>query len=266
MSKHWPYTPGETIASANDNDDKDGLAAGVNDYPNNSLSVFRSEAFQPFFVTGGCVWSVISGLNASMTAGVLYASTGVRTVVAGISSKSFSVNTDNYIFINETSGLPNYTSTTNGGTPPAGNAGDCLSAIIVTGASAITSVIQIGKDSTARPIYNTTPVGVASNAPRITSVVSAASITPNVNTTDLFTVTALATDLTINAPTGSPADGQELMFRIKDNGGGAQGITWNGTYRAIACLLPTSSSGQHVYAVCRYNAIDTCWDVLAVGQ
>lgn len=101
---------------------------------------------------------------------------------------------------------------------------------------------------------------------KITSVASGASLTPNVDTTDMYDITALAVGATINAPTGTPTDGQVLLFRIKDNGG-AQTLSWNAIYRAISTYLPsTTVAGKVVYVGAIYNAAAVKYDVLGTQQ
>lgn len=98
------------------------------------------------------------------------------------------------------------------------------------------------------------------------STTTGTTITPTAGTTNIYEVTALATSATIAAPSGSPSDGQLLTLRIKDNGSN-QSLTWNSTYRAVACSLPSATVGGRVlYVGMRYNSQDTYWDVLAVSQ
>jgi hypothetical protein len=52
---------------------------------------------------------------------------------------------------------------------------------------------------------------------RVNTIVSSATPTPAGDTTDEFTVTALAVNATFAAPTGTPTEGQVLLIRIKDN-------------------------------------------------
>jgi len=70
--------------------------------------------------------------------------------------------------------------------------------------------------------------------------------------------------LTINAPTGTPVDGNKLVFRLLDNGT-ARGLTWNGTYTVIGVTLPTTTViNKTTYVGCIYNANNARWDVIAV--
>jgi hypothetical protein len=81
---------------------------------------------------------------------------------------------------------------------------------------------------------------------------------------DIYAYTALSTNLTINAPGGTPLDGDKLIFRILDNGT-ARTLTWNATYTAIGVTLPTTTTvNKTTYVGCIYNANNTRWDVVAV--
>lgn len=101
-------------------------------------------------------------------------------------------------------------------------------------------------------------------AKRITSEASNATPTPNIDTTDVHIVTALAAGAVFAAPTGTPVQGQQLIIRIKDNGA-ARSLGWNGIYRASTDLaLPTTTIlGKTIYCGFIYNFTDTKWDLLA---
>lgn len=100
--------------------------------------------------------------------------------------------------------------------------------------------------------------------PRVVSAASASSLTPDVSAADMYAYTALATNLTINAPTGTPVNGNKLMLRILDNGT-FRTLTWNATYTPIGVVLPTTTTANKtVYVGCIYNAANTRWDVIAV--
>ena len=105
---------------------------------------------------------------------------------------------------------------------------------------------------------------------RSTSVASAgASLSVNSDTNDEYVITAQAAALTINADSGSPLDGQQLLLRIKDNGTARTLAFTTGSsksYRAIGITLPTTTvAGKTTYVGCRYNAADARWDVLAAN-
>ena len=100
--------------------------------------------------------------------------------------------------------------------------------------------------------------------PRVTSAASASTLTPSVATADIYAYTALAASLTINAPTGTPLDGDKLIFRFLDNGT-SRTLTWNATYTVIGVTLPTATTiNKTTYVGCVYNANNTRWDVIAV--
>ena len=98
------------------------------------------------------------------------------------------------------------------------------------------------------------------------STTSASSLTPNIDEHDQETVTALAAGtLTINAPSGTPTNGQKLVIRIQDDGT-QRNLSWNATYEVIGVTLPTTTTaGKKIYVGCIYNSTDSTWDVVAVN-
>jgi len=100
--------------------------------------------------------------------------------------------------------------------------------------------------------------------PRVSSTTSASSVTPTIASYDIYAFTAQAATLTINAPTGTPVDGDKLIFRILDNGT-PQTLSWNATYTIIGVTLPTTTTANKTtYVGCIYNSNNTRWDVVAV--
>lgn len=99
---------------------------------------------------------------------------------------------------------------------------------------------------------------------RVAAIASNTAPSPALATTDLYAITALAGSCTLGVPTGTPADGQGLMYRIKDNGT-AQTIAYNAIYRASVELpFPaTTTVGKWLYLGFIYNATDTKWDLVA---
>jgi len=96
------------------------------------------------------------------------------------------------------------------------------------------------------------------------TVASSATPTPDINTDDVFTVTALAVAATFGAPTGTPVNGQKLIIRIKDDGT-ARSLAWNAIYRAGSDVaLPTTTViSKTMYLGFIYNSTDTKWDLVA---
>jgi hypothetical protein len=102
--------------------------------------------------------------------------------------------------------------------------------------------------------------------PRVISITSSGTPTPNVAFADQYNITALAADATFAAPTGTPLDGQRLIIRVKDNGT-ARALGWNAIYRAVGVTLPTGTViNKTLYVGTIFNSGDTKWDVLATCQ
>ena len=100
--------------------------------------------------------------------------------------------------------------------------------------------------------------------PRFITAATATTLTPDVSVGDIYAYTALASALTINAPIGTPTNGEKLIFRLLDNGTG-RALTWNGTFTVIGVTLPTTTTASKTtYVGCIYNANNTRWDVIAV--
>ena len=99
--------------------------------------------------------------------------------------------------------------------------------------------------------------------PRVQTVGSSATVTPT-STNDIVTITAQAAGLTLANPTGTFAEGQALIIRIKDNAT-ARAITYGTDYRAIGVTLPTTTElSKTTYLGIIYNDSDTKWDVVGV--
>lgn len=101
---------------------------------------------------------------------------------------------------------------------------------------------------------------------RIGAITSSSTPTPDADSQDMYTVTALAADATFGVPTGTPVNGQSLLIRILDNGT-ARALSWNAIYRAVGITLPTTTViSKTLYLGMIYNSPAGKWDVLAVGQ
>lgn len=99
--------------------------------------------------------------------------------------------------------------------------------------------------------------------PRITSTTSTSTLTPNADTEDENILTALATNLTLAAPSGTPVQGQVIIIRIKDNGT-ARTLTFNAIYRFSSDNpAPTTTVlSKTMYIMAIYNAEDNKWDCM----
>jgi len=101
---------------------------------------------------------------------------------------------------------------------------------------------------------------------RVVSIADGTSITINADTTDIVTQanTQAAGTLTINAPTGTPVNGQKITLRLQSTN--VQTFSWNGVFAGSTDLsLPTAStgSGKYDYVGFIYNSTASKWQLLA---
>lgn len=104
----------------------------------------------------------------------------------------------------------------------------------------------------------------------VNTVTSSATPSINVDTTNLFTITALATAITSFTTnlTGTPSTTrkQTLTIRIKDDGT-ARAITWGASFASRGATLPTTTVlGKYLYVGLIYNSTASVWDCVAVSQ
>ena len=98
----------------------------------------------------------------------------------------------------------------------------------------------------------------------VNSQATATVLTPAIDTVEIEDITALASDLTINAPTATLTDGLKLIVRILDNGT-SRNLTWDSFYREIGVTLPAATTiDKLLYVGCIYNADNNTFDVVAV--
>lgn len=107
-----------------------------------------------------------------------------------------------------------------------------------------------------------TPPG-SGGGPSVNSQASAASITPDVDTYNVYALTAQAANLTINAPTGTPVDGQQLTIRVRDNGT-TRTLTWNAAFVEFATdqLPATTVINKTHYFVFWWNDATSVWELV----
>ena len=97
------------------------------------------------------------------------------------------------------------------------------------------------------------------------SYTSIEELTPNIDVATQYNITALASNLSILAPTGTPRDGQTLIIRLKDSDGVNRNITWNSVYRPIGVSLPAATAiSKTTYVGFLYNQEASTWDAVAV--
>lgn len=102
--------------------------------------------------------------------------------------------------------------------------------------------------------------------PRTNTVASSATPAINTDTTDIFTITALAANITsmTSSLTGTPVNGQKLLIRIKDNGT-ARTITWGASFvsSGTATLLATTVISKTHMVGLIYDSTASKWVCMA---
>jgi hypothetical protein len=100
-----------------------------------------------------------------------------------------------------------------------------------------------------------------------TSAGSSSPIAINSDTTDLFTITAMAQASTINITAGTPNNGDLLEIRILDNGT-ARALTWGSAGATIAStttILPaTTVVSTTLRVLLEYNSASARWECIGV--
>jgi len=121
-------------------------------------------------------------------------------------------------------------------------------------------------DGTNGQVIVTNGAGVASwgnPLPQVQSVTSSATVTATASD-NLVKITAQAAALLLGNPSGTFAEGQALMYRIKDDGT-ARAITYDTKFRAVGVTLPTTTViSKTTYLGVIYNSTDDKYDVIGV--
>jgi hypothetical protein len=132
-------------------------------------------------------------------------------------------------------------------TPSGGLSAERNLGALASGYLKLATAIGIATPSTVStiPIADITGLVAALAAlrpfgPRVTSVASSATPTPNADTDDLYDLTAQAVAGAFANPTGTPVNAQALTIRIKDNGT-ARALTWGTAYVAGGVALPATT-------------------------
>ena len=138
-----------------------------------------------------------------------------------------------------------------------------------------TGALTVGGAFTSGTLTPVNPLGTAYGGtgtatgfanPRVVAVPSATSITPDADTTDILTqINSLpAGTLTINAPTGTPYNGQKIVLRITSTN--VQTLSFNAIYQSSTDIgFPTTLSGTSKtdYMGFIYNSASNKWQLLA---
>lgn len=112
---------------------------------------------------------------------------------------------------------------------------------------------------------STSQIGRFSHNTRVYSLISTATISPNVDEYDLIEITAQNQTIILANPVGKKINGNEFLIRLRDNGT-PQPITFGNEYRANGVMmLPTTTvAGGWITLFCVYNKPDNRFDVMNV--
>lgn len=103
---------------------------------------------------------------------------------------------------------------------------------------------------------------------RVNAIAYSASITPNCGTTDIVNVGTLTGAITINAPTGTKVDGQNLRFRFVQDGTGRV-ITWNAAFAfgtdVTSALIPTTANAKFE-VMFTWDATSSKWRAVSLSR
>ena len=95
--------------------------------------------------------------------------------------------------------------------------------------------------------------------PRTNSTTTAATLTPDLATANVYYRTTQTATLTINAPTGTPVIGEIIIIYV--DSAGAETLTMNSTYKAFGAAFPaTTTAGKTLMISAQYNGTD--WKTL----
>lgn len=210
---------------------------------------------------------------------VQLATNGIESIFAWNDNAEFTLATTDLITIKYT----NSTSATSSSESSNQEVGDVLDTVsgllydkedkvnkkdVIATPNSIDYPSTLGLSSYVTGITNPLAQSITDNkTPTITSITSSATPTPvttnNLVTVDALIVTALATNATVAAPTGTTGNTKKLLIRIKDDST-SRTLAFNAIYRFSSDLVAPSSTtvGKTLYMLFIYNATDNKWDCL----
>ena len=102
--------------------------------------------------------------------------------------------------------------------------------------------------------------------PRIVSITTTTTAPVNADITDLYEITALGSACTFAAPTGTPVNGQCLMYRIMDVTA-ARALAFNIIFSPAGVTLPTTTVlGKWMHLAFIYNSNILKWQLIGLSQ
>lgn len=167
----------------------------------------------------------------------------------------------NNIVVNTSS--PTLGTITTTGNIELGNASDTTLSRSSAGVLAVEGVV-IPSVSSTNTITNKDVSSTTNTLKKVTTTTSSATPTPTGDSDfNHFSVTALATNATFAAPSGTPKEGNTLVIRVTPDAT-PRTLAFNAIYRAVGVTLPsTTVASKAMYFGCIYNSTATKWDVTA---
>lgn len=246
----FTFSPNTRARSSEVNQNFTDLSQGIGDVDNNRLQLFRSEVCFDF-VQSGLIWSVVSGLNCTMSAGVAYISDGSnymqRIIAAQIASRTFTASKDTYIDLG-TDGVIYYTEVANGATVGMTlSANRIRIAKVISGASTITEIQQTdqrqanttttdlgyaGLDPLGNPIRNTSPYEMVFRVTRHNGTMTRSALANGAWTQ--------MPNMIFNYKTGRTKERLLVTYGVMMNNSTAGGAVLYGVFANSGLLLPQS--------------------------
>lgn len=113
----------------------------------------------------------------------------------------------------------------------------------------------------------------AASVPRAVSTTTNTVLSWTSDSTDVYSVTALETNMTISTDSGTPYDGQRMTFKFTTGNFPYQApiLTFTSTgakcFRFIGVTLPAALTlGNTLYVGTIYNQPSNTWDIIAVRE
>jgi hypothetical protein len=128
----------------------------------------------------------------------------------------------------------------------------------------LTGVVGLDAEQT---LTNKTLIASTNVLTQVTTTASSATPTPTGGSLrNALYITALAEAAELQAPSGTPVNGNTLIIRVKDDGE-ARDLTYNAIYAGIGTELPsTTVLSKGLYLGFIYNSQTSKWECLAVAQ
>jgi hypothetical protein len=197
-------TPVISAAGLDTNIDLNLVPKGSGKVRDNGSSILDFRASFNNFVANGCVWSTGLGLAGSATAGTVWIN-GVEYSVPSVSAHTFGASNDTYVDYTAGSGLV-YTAVSNNAASPTLAANSVRLAIIVAGASALSSINQ-GQFNVTAPVASSVIYSVSDSLGNIIypinpnpGLIGYAQITANITTQSTTAIQAPGLSTTVSVP------------------------------------------------------------------